>query len=147
MGYPLIERELLSYLRLAHGIFNFSVMLMFLYQGWLGFTIRRARRVPSPLPLRAITRHRAFGPVLTLLGGSGFCAGLALVLLSTGNILEHPPHFFAGTLIAVLLIATYWISRNIKGTDSPLRTPHFILGIAIVCLYLVNALLGIGVLL
>ena len=147
MQYPLIDRQLLSNLRLVHGAFNTVVMLLFLYHGRLGFSIRRARTSHAPLPFPAIKLHRKMGPVLTLLGGLGFCIGLTLVLLDTGNILEYPAHFFVGAAIAILLVTTFFLSRKIKGPDSPLRTPHFILGIAILCLYLIEAFLGIGVLL
>ncbi len=147
MQYPLIDRQLLADLRLVHGVYNAIVMLLFLYQGRLGFRIRRDRRARAPLPVPVIKRHRRMGPVLAILGGLGFLAGLTLVLLDTGNILEYPAHFFTGVTIVVLLIATYKISRDIKGPDSPYRTPHFVLGVAILCLYLVNVLLGIGVLL
>jgi len=147
MQYPLIDRQLLSDLRLAHGIYNSIVMLLFLYQGRLGFRIRSDRRASAPLPFPVIKRHRKAGPVLALMGGFGFFAGLTLVLLDTGNVLEHQLHFFTGLSIVVLLIATYRISRDIKGPDSPFRVPHFVLGIAILCLYLINVVLGIGVLL
>ena len=147
MQYPLIDRQLLADLRLVHGIYNALVMLLFLYQGWLGLRIRRDRRAHAPLPLPVIKRHRRMGPVLAILGGLGFLTGLTLVLLDTGNVLEHQPHFFTGLSIVVLLIATYRISRDIKGPDSPFRTAHFALGVAILCLYLVNVFFGIGVLL
>ena len=147
MQYPLIDRQLLADLRLAHGTYNAVVMLLFLYQGRLGFRIRRARKARALPPFPVIKRHRRTGPILAILGGLGFLAGLTLVLLDTGNVLEYPPHFFTGLTIVVLLIATYKISRDIKGTDSPYRTPHFFLGIAILCLYLVNVMIGIGVLL
>jgi hypothetical protein len=122
-------------------------MLLFLYQGRLGFRIRRDRREHAPLSLPVIKRHRRAGPVLAMMGGLGFFAGLTLVLLDTGNVLEYQLHFFTGLSIVVLLIATYRISRDIKGPDSPFRTTHFALGVAILCLYLVNMFLGIGVLL
>jgi hypothetical protein len=147
MQYPLIDRQLLADLRLVHGIYNALVMLLFLHQGWLGLRIRRDRRAHAPLPLPVIKRHRRMGPVLAILGGLGFLTGLTLVLLDTGNVLEHQPHFFTGLSIVVLLIATYRISRDIKGPDSPFRTAHFALGVAILCLYLANVFLGIGVLL
>ena len=146
MPYPLIDRQLLADLRLAHGVYNAIVMLLFLYQGRLGFRIRRERRARAPLPVAVIKRHRKMGPVLAILGGLGFLAGLTIVLLDTGNVLEYPPHFFVGLTIVVLLIATYKISRDIKGTDSVYRNPHFVLGVAILCLYLVNVMIGIGVL-
>jgi hypothetical protein len=147
MPYPLIDKQLLADLRTMHGVYNAIVMLLFLYQGWLGFGIRRARTAGAPLPFPMIKRHRRTGPILAILGGLGFLAGLTLVLLDTGNVLEYPPHFFTGLTIVVLLIATYKISRDIKGPDSPFRTPHFTLGVVILCLYLVNVFLGIGVLL
>jgi hypothetical protein len=131
----------------VHGAFNTAVMLLFFYHARLGFAIRRARRTQAPLPFPSIKLHRKMGPVLALMGGLGFSAGLTLVLLDTGNILEYPAHFFVGAAILMLLVTTFFLSRKIKGPDSPLRTPHFILGIAILCLYLIEAFLGIGVLL
>ncbi|MGC1455406.1 MAG: DUF4079 family protein [Nitrospirota bacterium] len=145
MQYPLIDRQLLADLRPVHGVYNTIVMLLFLYQGWLGLRIRRDRRVRAPLPVPVVKRHRRMGPVLVILGGLGFLEGLTLVLLDTGRVLEFPPHLFTGLTIVVLLIATYKISRDIKGPDSPYRTPHFILGVAILCLYLANVVIGLGV--
>lgn len=130
-----------------HGIYNASMMLFFLYQGWLGFSIRRARKTGASPPFPVIKRHRKMGPVLAILGGLGFLTGLTLVLLDTGNVLEFQPHLFMGLIIVVLLIATYRISRDIKGPDSPYRTPHFILGVFILCFYFLNVIAGIGVLL
>jgi hypothetical protein len=147
MQYPLIDRQLLSDLRLAHGIYNFTMMLLFLYQGWLGFRIRQDRKAKAPLSVPVVKRHRKAGPVLALLGGLGFFTGLTLVLLDTGNILEYKLHFFTGLSIITLLIATYRISRDIKGPDSPFRIYHFAFGVAVLCLYLVNIFLGVGVLL
>ena len=146
MQYPLIDRELLAYLRLVHASFNSGMMLLFFYHGWLGITIRRARKAKGPLPFPAIKRHRMMGPVLALLGVFGFFIGFTLVLLHTGRILEYPPHLFTGLAIVILLITTWVVSRKIKGPDSPFRTPHLVIGIVILCLYLVEAFLGIGVL-
>jgi hypothetical protein len=80
------------------------------------------------------------------MGALGFCIGFTLVLLHTGKILEYPPHLFTGLAIVVLLVTTWVVSRRIKGPDSPFRAPHFILGCAILCLYVVEVFLGIGVL-
>jgi hypothetical protein len=145
MHYPLIDKHLLHYLRPVHGAYNAIMMLFFLYQGWIGLRVRRARIAKEPLPFPMIKRHRRMGPVLVILGGLGFLDGLTLVLLDSGNVLEFPPHFFTGLTIFGLLIATYKISRDIKGTDPLYRTRHFALGVALICLYLVNVVIGIGV--
>jgi hypothetical protein len=146
MQYPLIDRQLLSSLRLVHGGYNSLVMVLFFYHGWLGITIRLARKKHVPLPFAAIKRHRKGGPVLAVMGGFGFLIGLSLILLDTGNVLEYPSHFLVGCTIVLCLLATYVISRKIKGPDSPYRTPHFVLGVTILCLYLIEVFLGIGVL-
>jgi hypothetical protein len=146
MQYPLIDKQILSSLRLVHGSYNSLVMLLFFYHGWLGITIRRARKSKAPLPYGAIKRHRKTGPVLAIIGGFGFLIGLTLTLIDSGNILEFPEHFMVGCAIVLCLLSTFLISRKIKGPDSPYRTPHFVLGIAILCLYLIQVFLGIGVL-
>ncbi len=87
MDYPQIDRQLLSYLRLAHGLFNTTVMALIFYHGRLGLAIRRARCAGLPLPFPLIRRHRKGGPILAGLGLTGFLIGLTLVLLDTGNVL------------------------------------------------------------
>ncbi len=145
MRYPLIDRQLLATLRLVHGGFNTIVALLFFYHGSLGVRIRRARLAKGPLPFTLIRRHRKGGPLLAVLGMIGFCVGLTLIMLHTGNVLTFPAHFIVGCSIVLCLIATLVISRKIKGLDSSYRTPHFHLGIAILCLYALEVLLGITV--
>ncbi len=147
MSYPLIDRQLLSSLRLVHGGYNTLAALLFFYHASLGVRIRRARRAHGPLPFTLIKRHRKGGPVLVVLGIVGFFIGFTLVLLDSGNLLQFPYHFLVGCAIVLSLTATFILSRKIKGPDSPYRTPHFHLGIAILCLYAVEVLLGLGVLL
>jgi hypothetical protein len=146
MQYPLVDKQLLSPLRLVHGSYNSLVMLLFFYHGWLGITIRRARKSKAHLPFAVIKRHRKTGPVLAIMGGFGFLIGLTLTLLDSGNILQFPAHFMVGCTIVLCLLSTFLLSRKIKGSDSPYRTPHFVLGITILCLYLIQVFLGIGVL-
>jgi len=147
MQYPLIDRQLLSSLRLVHGGFNTCVVLLFFYHARLGIMIRRARMAHGPLPFPVIKRHRKGGPLLASLGIAGFCIGFTLVMLDSGKVLQFPSHFLVGCTIVLCLITTFGISRKIKGPDSPYRTPHFYLGIAVLCLYLIEVVLGLGVLL
>jgi len=148
MQFPLISEKLLPPLRLAHGLFNFSVMLMFFYTARFGLQIRRARLKGEKRSPFAIKRHRKLGPILAILGGLGFCAGLTLVLLDTGNIIKYPAHLTVGATIVSLLLATFLVSRKITGTGpSPYRQVHFLLGLAILSCYVVEVILGLGVLL
>lgn len=147
MQFPLISRELVAILKLAHGLFNLSMTILFFYHARNGLLIRRARTGKAPLPLHAIKRHRRMGPLLAKLGGGGFFAGLTLVTLDTGKVLQYPPHLFVGIAIIILLFFTYRISRKIAGPAAPVRDLHYRLGLAILALYLVNVFLGVGVLL
>ena len=147
MEYPLISKELLNYLRLGHGLFNFSVALMFFYTARFGLLVRKARRSKAPLPVAAVRRHRRLGPVLALLGTMGFGAGLTLVWLDTGNFLKYPAHLLVGLALVILIFTTFLVSRKIRGPESPYRQPHFLLGLTILTLYLVEVFLGLGVLL
>lgn len=147
MEFPLISRELIVVLKLVHGLFNFVVMLLFFYHARNGLMIRRARANKSPLPLHALKRHRKMGSILAICGGGGFLAGLLLVLVDTGKILRYPPHLFVGVAIVLLLFITYRVSSKIAGPSAPQRDRHYHLGLAILALYLVNVVLGIGVLL
>jgi hypothetical protein len=147
MQFPLISRELIAILKLVHGLFNLSVVLLFFYHARNGLLIRRARTAKTPLPIQAIKRHRRMGPKLALLGGAGFSAGLTLVMLDTGKVLQYPPHLFVGMSIVLMLFLTYRVSRRIVGPSAPQRNLHYRLGLAILALYLVNVVLGIGVLL
>ena len=143
----LIDKEILSWLRLGHGLYNSAVILLFFYQARLGLRIRKARKVKAPVPVNAVRRHRKMGPVLTVLGISGFFIGLTLVTLDERNYLEYWHHLFTGLAIVLLLLATYRVSKKIAGPDSPHRTPHFAIGVVILCLYLIEAFLGVGILL
>ncbi len=142
-----LDRETISYLKILHGIYNTTVMLMFLYQGCLGLKIRRNReRGNLPLP-KIVKRHRRLGPVLALFGISGFFAGLTLVYLDYKDIMKYPIHLFVGLTIISLVSTTFFISRKIKNLDSPWRTSHFRIGILILVFYCIQILLGLGILL
>ena len=147
MQFSLVSRELIANLKLVHGLFNLIVMLLFFYHARNGLLIRRARTGKTPPLLHAIKRHRRFGPVLALLGGAGFFSGLVLVMIDTGNVFQYAAHLFMGVAIVLLLFVSYRVSCKIAGPSAPQRELHFRLGLVILALYLVNVVLGIGVLL
>jgi hypothetical protein len=142
----MMSKEIIASLRLVHGGFNTILCVLFSYQGSLGIRIRKGRKEGVPAFKKTI-RHRKLGPVLATLGILGFFAGLTLVLFDKGHVLEYPLHFFNGMVLAVLIFSTFMISRKIRGADSSLRTPHFIIGIIILALYVVQVVLGLGILL
>lgn len=140
-------RQVMPYLALGHGLFNLLVFGIFVRQGWLGLAIRRARRSGASLPFTAIRSHRRTGPVAALLGGAGFLAGVLLVFLDKGHLIEYPLHLAVGSVIVSALVALYIMSRRITGAVSPYRTPHAALGLALLGLYVIQAVLGLGILL
>jgi hypothetical protein len=137
-------KQIIGYMAFAHGAFNMAVALFFLYHGWTGLKIRRGRTAGTP-DFNAIKGHRKRGPLLALAGIGGFLFGPALTYIDAGRIIMFPAHLMIGTLIALLLITTFAISRKIKAGPS-WRTPHFVLGLLILCLYIIQVLVGMDVL-
>lgn len=147
MHYPLIDKELLSVLQSSHATFNVVVMLLFWHQAWMGMKIRKARRqAGGALPFTLIRRHRKAGPVYAALALFGYLFGIVIVVLHKGRLLEHPAHFFTGTILIAVIMVSIVLSRRIQGQQSPYRTAHFIAGLFLLVLYLLQVLLGIGVL-
>jgi hypothetical protein len=136
---------LMEILKISHGSFNSLLALGFLYQAWLGLVVRKGRERREPR-LRAVRVHRRLGPWLVVMGLAGFCFGLVLVSIDKGRVIANPLHFAAGLLIAVFLLAQYWISRKIRGAEPAWRAPHIAVGANILCLYLVQIVIGIQLL-
>jgi len=134
-------------LKYFHGLFNMAVIGFFLYQGRLGLKIRRGRLRGKPAPSGIIRKHRKLGPILASMGIAGFLAGILTVLINAGLVFKNPPHFLNGLTIVVLTVSTSFISRKIRGQDPSWRDPHFVLGIVILCLYLIQAYSGLNMLL
>jgi FtsH-binding integral membrane protein len=132
--------------KLAHGSFNALLALVFLYQARMGLSIRRGRKRGEP-QLKAMRRHRRLGPFLVCMGLLGYCLGVILVYIDKGRVLEYPLHLAAGSLIVLFLLGQYAVSRKIKGPESSWRTPHLAIGVGIVCLYVLQIVIGISVLL
>ncbi|MEK6528654.1 MAG: DUF4079 family protein [Nitrospirota bacterium] len=138
-----MSKELISNLRLLHGAYNTVVISLFVYQGILGFRIRKSEKKP----IHIIRRHRKTGPVIAILGILGFIIGITVVSLDAGRIFKYPFHLIIGLTIVFSIITTFIISRKIKGPEPYWRNRHYALGILIICLYAVQAFLGLGILL
>jgi hypothetical protein len=146
MPSPETENIVVPYLLYAHGLFNSLVIMLFLFQGWLGLKIRHGRISGNPQEVKFVRRHRKVGPALAIMGIFGFISGIGTAYLSEGEIFEYPLHFLTGLTISSLIILTFLISRKIRGRESPWKNPHYIIGIAIITLYFFQAFLGIGIL-
>lgn len=142
----LIDKQAILYLRYLHGSFNALMFLLFIYQGSLGLKIRRQRLKGGPKPVGAERTHRKAGPVLAPLGVMGFLVGLGLVYVDHRHLLEYPVHLLIGAALALSIISTFFVSRKIRGRESPWRRPHLALGVLILFFYAVQVLLGAGIL-
>jgi uncharacterized membrane protein YfcA len=140
------ERQIISILRLVHGSYNLAIILLFWYQAFLGFRIRKARRSGGSNP-KAVRRHRQAGPVLAIFAIAGYVGGLLVGFLDHGPIIKYPLHLFSGTFIVMVIVATVTVSRRITYRHDRERNLHFSLGLMLLCLYAFQAFLGIGILL
>jgi cytochrome b561 len=140
-----IDKQVIANLRPIHGAYGLLVMLLFWYQAFLGFSIRKARREGGTNP-GAIKRHRRNGPVIAMLAVAGYMGGAVLGYLDNGRLLKYPLHFLNGTAIIITVITTVIISRRMKARDTVLRNFHAALGLLLLCLYALQAFLGIGIL-
>ena len=141
-----IPKEWLDVLRIAHGSYNTIVALAFVYQGRLGLKIRKERKAEGTRDFDIIRRHRNRGPILVLLGILGYVAGAVLIYADKGYLFKYPLHHIVGLGIVALLAATFFITRKIKGPESPWRNRHIVISIGILCLYLVQLFVGLNVL-
>lgn len=142
----MIDKQIIAYLKLFHGFYNTMVMVLFIYQGFLGLRIRRERKAGIQ-SFHIIKRHRRLGPILIFVGVIGFFAGGMVVYLDHGHIFHYPLHFITGLLIVLSVITTFLISKRIKGIDDVWRDRHYVLGILIISFYLIQVFLGLGILL
>ena len=136
---------MVSALQAAHVFSNGALFLALVYQGTLGWRIRR-RRVAGELPdFGAVKRHRALGPVLAALLPIGYLAGLVTAYVHKGDLLRYPAHLAAGTALLAAVGAAVLVSRWIRGAQSPWRAPHLALGLTALGIFLVQIYLGLNI--
>lgn len=141
-----ILHSVLPYLKYAHGFFGGLVLLLFLYQGWMGLKIRNRRRSSTPADVTMVRGHRKLGPSLPVLVLFIFFGGISALYLSWGEYFEYPLHFVNGLTILILSITTFLISKKIRGRDATWRNIHYFAGLVILSLYFLQAYLGIRML-
>lgn len=143
----MISKETIAYLKLAHGLYNTVMVSFFIYQSRLGLKVRKERNAGTMQTFKTIKKHRRNGPLLVILGVLGFCAGAILVYIDKGDVFKYPLHLANGIFITFSITITLFISTKIKGPSSPWRTRHLLLGLFILCLYLLQVWLGLNILL
>ena len=141
-----LDKETLMYLRYAHGAFNLLMALVVWVMLALGLRVRRMR-VKGANPKTSGSIHRSIGPFLAFIAPLGLPAGMALILIDKGRLLEYPAHFTLGLTLAMALPYSFHLSQGIIKGRANARDMHRKIGIAMATLYLIQLLLGIGILL
>jgi len=139
--------ELVPALQIAHALFGSALFLALVIQGRLGWRIRSRRIAGAPQDSSAVKRHRALGPILASLPLAVFLAGLITVRIHKGLWVIFPGHLAVGGVVLALAAATALASREIRGDGSPWRARHRALGALLLCVFLVQVALGLGILL
>lgn len=139
-------RFLLPYFKIFHGSFNILVILLLIYQGWLGINIMKNRTFYNLQIYKIIIRHRKFCPFLVCLGLLGFFAGIILIYIDKDHLFEYPLHFIVGLLISLSLIETFLSSKKISSGKKDSRKIHSRFGFFTILLYIIQIILGIKIL-
>jgi Protein of unknown function (DUF4079) len=142
----MMKGEIIAYLKLLHGTYNFTMMVLFFLQGRLGLRIRKGKLAGSPV-FQHVKKHRRNGPVLALLGICGFLSGIIIVGLDSGELLKYFYHFLVGLALVSLIITTFVVSKRIKGAAAYWRNIHLAIGLLVICFYVVQSFVGLNVLL
>jgi hypothetical protein len=140
----MVNPELIDVGEIVHGVFNGVIAIIFMYQGFLGLRIRRKRTAEGSMDFSVVRKHRKIGPALVFLGIIGFLAGITLVLVDKGKIVAFPLHFILGLLVVLLILAVYLASKKI-GAGTEWRAHHALIGLVLLCLYVVQVIIGLDV--
>ena len=139
-----MDEQMIKNFRIGHAMFNSIVFLLFIYQAYLGLSIRRSK-LAGNIDVNKIQKHKRNGPIWVVLAILGYLAGLTLVTIDQGRPFTFPVHLIIGSLLIILIVATFIISRRMT-SDQKLRDAHRKIGIGIISLYLIQAIIGVGVL-
>jgi len=141
----MVSDRVVSTLQLVHVFFNSTLFFALVYQGRLGWRIRRRRVAGVLQDFSVVKRHRTLGPILATLLPMGYLAGLITVYLHKGLWVRFPGHLAGGTVLLVVVFSIFMVSKRIRGAQSPWRTPHFALGLLLLCTFLVQIYLGLNI--
>ena len=146
MPYGETFQSVISSIKYAHGSFNAILLLIFLYQGWLGLRIRGRRKSGKPSEVQFAVRHRNLGMFLPFLVIAGFGGGIGAVFLSLDDFFVYPVHFLNGLALSFLVVATSLISKKIRARENEWRNIHYYIGVTIIFLFAVQVYFGLSML-
>ena len=141
----MVSDGVISTLQLAHVSVNGALFFALVYQGRLGWRIRRRRVAGVLQDFNVVKRHRALGPILATLLPMGYLAGLITAYLHKGIWVRYPGHLAVGTVLLVVVCSIVLVSKRIRGPQSPWRQAHFALGLLLLCTFLVQIYLGLNI--
>jgi hypothetical protein len=134
-----------SALQLAHVTFSGALFLACAFQGVLGWRMRRRRAAGAQHDFSVVKKHRTLGPVLATLLPAGYLAGLITSYLHKGVWVRFPGHLAVGTALLAIVCAAVLAAKNIRGVQSPWRTPHGALGLLLLGAFLFQIFLGLNI--
>jgi hypothetical protein len=141
----MVSDGVISTLQLAHVSVNGALFFALVYQGRLGWRIRRRRVAGVLQDFNVVKRHRALGPILATLLPMGYLAGLITAFLHKGIWVRYPGHLAVGTVLLAVVCSIVLVSKKIRGPQSPWRQAHFALGLLLLCTFLVQIYLGLNI--
>ena len=141
----MLSNSAVAALQIGHVGFNSALFLALMFQGLLGWRIRRRRVAGGAQNFSVVKRHRALGPILATLLPLGYLAGLVTVYLHKGLWVRYPGHLTGGTVLLAAVCSVVLVSRRIRGPQSPWRTPHGALGLLLLGAFLVQVFLGLNI--
>lgn len=130
-----------------HPILGGMLFVMFAFQGITGIgSIDAADENRKATGLARF--HRGNGRALAALLPAVYVTGLLTVVLRGKGISAHPPHLINGTLLLVAVIAAFFLARKFRTTASKgTKHVHITFGAFAIVFYLVQAVIGLGMLL
>ncbi len=132
----------LTYVITFHCIYNILNAISFLYQGYMGYMIRKNRLAGKP-DFSIVKKHRRFGPILIAEFFLGFLLGILVVYTAYGDLIVYNLHFLIALTLLLGILAAFFVSRKITLKTGLLRNVHAALGAGVLILYIFQIFLGI----
>ena len=130
-----------------HPILGGMIFVMFAFQGISGIgSIDATEENRQGMGLARL--HRWNGRALAAILLAAYTTGLLTVVLRGKGISAYPPHLINGTLLLVAATTAFFLARKYRITKSRgIKHVHITFGAFAIAFYLVQAVIGLGMLL